>query len=486
MKRSSFRLQISLLSSALAGTALISFGAVSWWQIYRAKINRLDAQIINILMRGHATTKAETSELYRQQRWQLYSNSLADILDVNTKISTGLLVLDTKGNKLYQSESIVNDQDLELIISEQLKLIKPDKPDQCHFSDADRKIGPPPPPPIIFATESTKTGTWRIGTVKFRRLQLAVAIDRQIIEQEMAIISDIFLISIVGLLISIAIGAWLLSRSAMRPIDQLTTAIQQVSVKGLDCRVPLDQTNTEFVELIQVFNQMMERLERSFHQASRFSADAAHELKTPLTIIQGELERMLHQVDAGSEIQRGLGNLLDQTIHLSGIMRKLLLLSLADAGQMSLYLVELDLSQLLCQMLEDMDIFAPHLTLRTNIADQLIVKGDRDLLIQVLQNLFSNAIKYNVADGWIEVIAQQTSSTVQVAIINLSQAIPIGDRDRIFERFYRGDPTHTHKIEGIGLGLNLAREIVRAHHGELVLNSTSDGETSFTLSLPIV
>lgn len=483
MKRLSFRLQISLLSSALAGTALISFGAVSWWQIYRANINRLDAQIINILMRGHAPPKVENSELYREQRWQLYSNSLADILDVNAKISTGLLVLDSLGNSLYQSESIVNDQDLELIISEQLELTEPA---QGHFDDAGKKIVPPPPPPIIFATESTKTGTWRIGTVKFRRLQLAVAIDRQIIEQEMATISNIFLISIVGLLISIAIGAWLLSRSAMRPIDRLTAAIQQVSVKGLDCRVSLDKTNTEFVELVRVFNQMMERLERSFNQASRFSADAAHELKTPLTIIQGELERMLHQVEAGSEIQRGLGNLLDQTIHLSGIMRKLLLLSLADAGQMSLYLVELDLSKLLCQMLEDMDIFAPHLTLRTNIADQLIVKGDRDLLIQVLQNLFSNAIKYNVADGWIEVIAQQTSSTVQVTIINSSQAIPIGDRDRIFERFYRGNPTHTHKIEGIGLGLNLTREIVRAHHGELVLNSTSDGETSFTVSLPIV
>ncbi|MEY2855896.1 MAG: hypothetical protein RLZZ74_205 [Cyanobacteriota bacterium] len=73
-----------------------------------------------------------------------------------------------------------------------------------------------------------------------------------------------------------------------------------------------------------------------------------------------------------------------------------------------------------------------------------------------------------------------------MTIINSSQDIPIGDRDRIFERFYRGGPAHTHKIEGISLGLNLAREIVRAHNGELVLNSTSDGETSFSVSLPMV
>ena len=481
MKLPSFRLQISLLSSALAGTALIGFGAVSWWQIYRAKINRLDVQIVNILMRGNVPPNVEYSELYREQRWQVYSNSLGDILRVNSEISTALLVLDAKGNRLYQSTSIAEDLDLKLILTDRLALTEPPPP--ILPNKVSRQKAPPPPPPITFATKYTKTGTWRIGTVKFRRLQLAVAIDRQVIQQEMDTISQIYLISILGLLVSIAIGAWLLSKSAMRPIERLTTAIQQVSVKGLDRRISLDEANVEFVELIRVFNQMMERLERSFYQSSRFSADAAHELKTPLTIIQGELERMLHQADSGSEIQQGLSSLLDRTLHLSGIMRKLLLLSLADAGQMSLYLVELDVSKLLWQMLEDMEIIAPHLTLKTKIAEQLIVKGDRDLLIQVLQNLLSNAIKYNVDNGWIKVIAQQTKSIVQVTIINSSQDISISDR--IFERFYRGDSTHIHKIEGIGLGLNLAREIVRAHDGELVLNSIFDGETSFRISLPI-
>ncbi|MEO1006356.1 MAG: ATP-binding protein, partial [Cyanobacteria bacterium J06638_38] len=470
MKLHSFRLQITLLSSALAGVALIGFGAVSWWQIYRANLNRLDAQIINILMRGKGPKETKSEELYQKQRWELYSNSLADILEINTKITTGLLVLDSSGNHLYQSESIAKDRDLDRLLREQLALTKPppDLPLEESFS---QNPAPPPPPPIVITTESTITGTWRIGTVKFRRFQLAVAIDRQVIQQEMAAISNIFIISIFILSISIAMVAWLLSGSAMRPIDRLTSVIQQVSVTKLDRRISLHETNEEFVELIRVFNQMMERLERSFYQSSRFSADAAHELKTPLTIIQGELERMLHQVESGSEMQQNLGNLLDRVMHLGGIMRKLLILSLADAGQLSLYLVEVNISELLWQILEDMDILAPHLSLETSIAENLIVKGDRDLLTQVIQNLFSNAIKYNIADGWIEVIAQQVKSTVRVTIVNSSQDISISDLDRLFERFYRGDPTHTHKIEGIGLGLNLAREIVRAHYGEIKLNS---------------
>ena len=482
MKRLSFRLQISLLSSALAGTALIAFGAVSWWQIYRANLDRLDAQILNILMRGKGPKEIKTPELYQEQRWQLYSNSLADILGANINIPTGLLVLDSLGNKIYQSESITNDPNLHQLLTHQLAIAKPPPP--ISYQASEQKIAPPPPPPIIFETKSTNTGTWRTGAVKFRRLQLAVAIDRQIVQRQMVTIDQIFLISLTGLLISIALGAWLLSKSAMGPLERLTTAIQQVSVKGLDRRMPLNETSAEFVELIQVFNQMMERLERSFYQSSRFSADAAHQLKTPLTIIQGELERMLHQVDPGSEIQQGLSNILDRTLYLSGIMRKLLLLSLADAGQMSLYLVEVDISELLWQMLEDMDILAPHLTLKTNIAKKLIVKGDRDLLMQVFQNLLSNAIKYNLNNGWIEVVTTQTKSTVRVTVVNSSHEISIGDRNRVFERFYRGDPTQTQNIEGIGLGLNLAREIVRAHLGQLELNAEYSNKTSFSISLP--
>ncbi len=316
-------------------------------------------------------------------------------------------------------------------------------------------------------------------------LRLAIAVNLQAVDQEMATIRNIFLVSIPGSLLLVAIGAWLVSGGALRPIHQLTGVIQQVTVKGLDQRIPIGTTDVEFVKLIQVFNLMLERLERSFTQASRFSGDAAHELKTPLTILQGELERTLQQVDPGSEVQQRLSNLLDEVRRLSGIMRKLLLLSLADAGKMSLYLVEVDMSELLMEMLEDVEMLAPHLTVQTDFTDGLRLQGDRDLLIQVLQNLFSNAIKYNLANGWIKIRTHQTQTTLHVIIANASKDIPVSDSRRIFDRFYRGDPARTRKIEGIGLGLSLAREIARAHHGDLTLDSTAFGQTTFTLTLPI-
>ncbi len=183
-------------------------------------------------------------------------------------------------------------------------------------------------------------------------------------------------------------------------------------------------------------------------------------------------------------MQQRLSNLLDEVRRLSSIIRKLLLLSLADAGQMSLYRVEVNLSCLLMDLLEDIDLLAPHLEIHADIADRLLVRGDRDLLIQVLQNLISNAIKYNLSTGWIRITAHRRNAMILVTISNSSQEIPVRDRDRIFDRFHRGDLARTRKVEGIGLGLSLAREIVQAHNGQLRLDSTLPGETAFTLTLP--
>ncbi|MEH2229478.1 MAG: ATP-binding protein [Nostoc sp.] len=502
MKLPSFRLRIALLSAALAGSTLIGFGAVSWFQIYNAKISRLDAELLNHLMRatpnfppreepppGAASPRRENSR--ERSRWQFYEDSLSYSFGTNTKTPVALVVLDANNNILYQSNSLPTDLEVNRLLLARLELTPLPPPP---------KREPPPPsnnnpsferPPLIrprppqFVTEKTATAVWRIGSTKFPNAQVAIAVSLQAVDRDMATIRNIFLVSIPGALLLVAVGAWLVSGGALRPIRQLTGVIQQVTVKGLDQRIPIGTTDVEFVELIQVFNLMLSRLERSFTQASRFSGDAAHELKTPLTILQGELERTLQQVDPGSEVQQRLSNLLDEVRRLSGIMRKLLLLSLADAGKMSLYLVEVDMSELLMEMLEDVEMLAPQLTVQTDFTDGLWVKGDRDLLIQILQNLFSNAIKYNLANGWIKIRTHQTPTTLHVTIVNASEDIPLSDRNRIFDRFYRGDPSRNRKVEGIGLGLSLAREIARAHRGDLTLDLTSSGQTAFTLTLPM-
>ncbi|BBD58767.1 integral membrane sensor signal transduction histidine kinase [Nostoc sp. HK-01] len=478
----SFRLRIALLSATLAGTTLVGFGAVSWFQIYNAKISRLDAELLNQLLR--ANRPPETGKL--PPRPELLPSDFG----TNSKTPIALLILDTNGQTIREFNSLSADTEVKGLLIQRLELAPapPSIPRQRPpvIFGTNQPVKPPPRPiPPQLVTEHTAKATWRIGAAKFPNAQVAFAVSLQAVNQEMASIRNIFLISIPGALVLVAVGAWFVSGGALHPIRQLTGVIQQVTVQGLDQRIPSETTDVEFVELIRVFNQMLERLERSFTQASRFSADAAHELKTPLTILQGELERSLQQVEPGSEVQQRLSNLLDEVHRLSGIMRKLLLLSLADAGKMGLYLADVNMSELLLEIVEDVELLAPHLSVQTDIPDNLQVKGDRDLLIQVLQNLLSNAIKYNFADGWIKIQAYQTQKTLKVTIANSSKDILASDRDRLFERFYRGDPARTRKVEGIGLGLSLAREIVRAHQGELALDSLTSGQTGFILTLPV-
>ncbi|MBD2451905.1 HAMP domain-containing protein [Nostoc sp. FACHB-152] len=473
----SFQLRIALLAAALAGSTLVGFGAVSWFQIYNAKMSQFDTELLNQLMR--ASRPHERERLHRRPELLSFG------LESNSKTPIAMLVLDGNGNTIFQFNSLPADIQVNRLLVQRLQATPSPPPPPREQPNPPLDLPPRPLPPQ-FVTAKTATATWRIGAIKFPdNQQVAIAVSLQAVDQEMATIRNIFLVSIPVSLLLVTLGAGLISRRALRPISQLTDAIQQVTVKGLDQRIPIGKTDVEFVELIQVFNQMLSRLERSFTQASRFSADAAHELKTPLTILQGELERTLQQVDPGSEVQQRLSNLLDEVRRLSGIMRKLLLLSLADAGQMSLYLVEVDMSQLLMEMVEDVELLAPHLIVQTDIPTGLKVQGDRDLLMQVLQNLLSNAIKYNLADGWIKIEAQKLPTNIQITIANASKDIPASDRHRLFDRFYRGDPARNRQVEGIGLGLSLAREIARAHRGDLTLNAISDGQTAFTLTLPI-
>jgi len=279
-----------------------------------------------------------------------------------------------------------------------------------------------------------------------------------------------------------------LSGSALKPVNKLTTVIKQVTATGLDQQVPVGSADVEFVELIEVFNQMLTRLERSFRQSSRFSGDAAHELKTPLAILRGELEMVMQQAKPGSDLQQSLSKLMDEVSRLSTIVRKLLLLSLADAGQMSLRQNQVDIEEILSLLLEDVELLAPDLLVEAKLTAALNVRGDRDLLTQVLQNLIDNAIKYNLPEGsanrWLAIRGTVIDQTIEINVANSSMGICDEDRDRVFDRFYRGDLSRNRRREGFGLGLSLSREIARAHRGDLRLDSTQPGVVAFTLVLP--
>jgi signal transduction histidine kinase len=485
LKIRSFRLRIALMLTVLAGMAIAGFGIASWLLIYQAKLTRLDTEITSQLV-GDSTIPHP--EIF----WKTYITTLTTRFGWVSSSDIALIAIHDDGDIIYQSANWSTDWN-HLITFPPL----PDGQRPFHPLPPDLPPDPPPdsilreldnPPPLELSklfTKHNSSGYWRIGTVASPRMGIAIAVNLQAINNEMGIIGNIFFISVPGVMILVAIGAWLISASALKPLQQVTATIRRVTVKGLDQRIPIKTIDVEFIEMLQVFNQMMERLDRSFKQASRFSADAAHELKTPLAILQGELERNLHQAPLGSELQQNLSNLLDQVRRLGVIVRKLLLLSLADAGQMRLHKVKTDLSSVLQDLVEDIEILAPELEVKINVPANLPCAVDLDLLLQVLHNLIDNGIKYNLPQGWIKIKAGFLGNCVAISFSNSSNDIPPEHRQQIFNRFHRGDLNSTHRIAGVGIGLSLSREIARAHGGDLTLDRTPSGTTTFTLTLPV-
>lgn len=336
----------------------------------------------------------------------------------------------------------------------------------------------------IFASKSTNDGDWRLGVMANPHIVMVLATDLERFHSDMARARVGLGGALLFACLLIGCGGWLISKRALRPVQALSDTARRITAKGLDQRIPSMHEAAEFQDLISVFNGMLDRLEKSFGQAVRFSADAAHELKTPLTILQGELEQALRGAPEGSEGQRIYSMLLDEVQRLKNITRKLLLLSTADAGKLTINAESLNLSEMVENVCDDAEILAPNLELQKKIEPDLWIQGDRDLVRQVFQNLTNNAIKFNRKGGKIRFHLRRETDAIRFSVANTGESIPRSERERIFERFYRTDESRNRKVGGAGLGLSLSREIMRAHGGELVVDETPEGVTSFTATFP--
>jgi len=443
----SFRLRLFVVAALIVSTVLALVMGLGWSSVLSFEVQRLDERLCSEARRlGNETLRVEGLERLE--------------VDVMRKLrlekpSQLMLHFEPRGDA------------------------RPAEP----FSTEPRRERTPPGECSLSAVESEGTN-WRTAIYLSSEGRSTVAADLAATKAELQGALRRALMIVVPLALALsALGAWLLAALTMRPVNRLRDSMRAVTQMALDQRLASRGEDIEFRELITAYNTMLARLQASFQQASRFSADAAHELRTPLTILQGRLEHAVNKSD-NPAVQAELSALQDEVGRLSGITRKLLLLSQADAGRLALHVDAVDLSGMLAELLIDAEMLLGGQKLSSAIEPHLMTRGDALLLRQLFNNLISNAVRYCVPGGAIAVTARSISVGTEVTFRNACNPISAESRACFFDRFYRGDASHNRAIEGNGLGLSLAREIARAHGGDLSLQSSAEDEVVMRLLLP--
>jgi signal transduction histidine kinase len=260
-------------------------------------------------------------------------------------------------------------------------------------------------------------------------------------------------------------------------------AAERIDAAHPDEHLPLPQAHDEIFRLTQVLNGSFDRLRRAYEAAARFSADASHQLITPLTVLRAGLEECRATGGLSSEPREIAESLLRKTRRLASLVEDLMLLAQADAGRLHLETGPVPLAATLAPLLDDLDAACTSqgLTLSVTMPDDLLVIGDARRIGVIFQNLAENSVKYCAPQGRVTVRAWREDTGICVSVENTGTPISGERRALIFERFNRAG--RGEDIQGHGLGLNIARELARAQGGDVMLERSDDSGTCFSFCL---
>ena len=304
-----------------------------------------------------------------------------------------------------------------------------------------------------------------------------------------ALLRTLAVIVVLGLPLGVAIagfGGYSLARLALAPVNRMAARARLITAERLSDRLPVDHPDDELGRLATVFNETLGRLEASFEQMRRFTADVSHELRTPLTAIRSVGEVGLREPRDGQKYRAIIGSMLEEADRLSGLVDRLLALSRAESGQAKLSVEAVDLRELAEDVVSYLGVLAEEKgqSLTVDAVGMPRGSGDRVVLRQSLINLVDNAIKYTPAGGRIRICVADTAAGPSVTVSDSGPGIAPDVRTRIFDRYDRGGHARADDIGGSGLGLAIAKWAVEVNGGQLTLETNHDVGSRFRITLP--
>ena len=449
MKLATLRARVTLWSVAVVSIALALFAIGAAWSLRQELFENLDKDI-----------KMEARDFFiavKQQPVDWQDRRSVEALFDQSKRLRYLEVRNEAGNMVYRSQELEHSPAFPM----------PHTPKLHNIAWNGRAL--------------------RFGVFHQDGIVLGVGSETKEITETVTQLLLAYLVVLPVVIVAAGFGAWWIARRAVAPVEAIAAQAETISASDLDQRLPTPFSQDEIAHLTSVLNGTFDRLQRSFDQVTRFASDASHELKTPLALMRAEAESALNDRNANSDQRQLCASIIKQCLELSQIIDGLLFLSRADNRRLALEQETVDLTSLVRELREDAEILALplNLTLQCDLPSELRVRGDRRLLSRALMNLIDNAIKYNRAGGAVAISALFHRETAVLTIRNNGDGIFGEAKENVFDRFYRGDSLSGEVAAGHGLGLSIAREIARAHNGDVTLLRSDRQWTEFCMTLPI-
>lgn len=287
----------------------------------------------------------------------------------------------------------------------------------------------------------------------------------------------------VGIIASVIIGATV-SKKMLKPIDDITKTAESISINNLKERIETTGNDDELSRLANTLNNMIDRLQESFDSQIQFVSDASHELRTPISVIQGHANLLDRWgKDDRKALEKSIYAIKFETANMANLVENLLFLAKGDSSNLSLDKKVFNLNELISEVTDETRLIAPKYNITNNRNDKAVINADYKMIKQMIRVFLENSIKFSEEGSTIDISAESFSDKVKITVTDHGIGIPNDEIERVFDRFYIVDKSRSKEKSGSGLGLSIAKRIAEMHKGKITAESEPSKYTSITVTL---